>query len=293
MKILKEFLEYLEIERGRSPKTIINYEHYLNRFFEFSKISSPKDITDECVRKYRLWLNRLTNESGKSISRNTQNYHLIALRSFLKYLAKRNIKTLAAEKIDLAKLPVRDIDLPELDDFYRFLNSPEGNSTQSLRDRAILKVFFSTGLRVSELVALNRDSIDLKRDEFSVRGKGGKIRLVFLSQEAKDTLTDYLSSRADIEDALFVGIQKNPGRLTSRQVERMIKKYAIKAGIVKKVTPHTLRHLFATDLLMNGADLRSVQALLGHASIATTQIYTHLTDKQLREVHKTFHSRRK
>lgn len=290
MRPLKDFLEYLEIERGRSRKTISNYNHYIKRFLEFASIKYPADITENKVKDYRLWLNRVTSKNNNQLSRKTQNYHLIALRVFLKYLGKRDIKTLLPEKIELAKLPQREIDFPHTEELERLLASPKGKSLQEKRDRAILEMLFSTGLRVSELASLNKQSINLERDEFSIRGKGGKLRIVFLSKNAKMTLKEYLDLRKDIDEALFVGTQKVPGRLTERQIQRLIRKYAIKAGISKKITPHSLRHAFATDLLMNGADIRSVQALLGHASITTTQIYTHVTDKQLREVHKAFHA---
>jgi len=294
-KITREFLEDLELERGRSPKTIENYSHYLRRFFLHAKVSNPKQISDDIVRSYRLALNRT------GLSARTRNYHLIALRMFLKYLAKRDIVSLAPERVELAKLGDRDIDIPHEGDLDRLLGAPKTDALQGLRDRAILELLFSTGLRVSELCALNRDSLDLGRDEFSVRGKGSKIRIVFLSKDAKDAIRAYLAKRGDISEALFVGTQnlpagrqgKMPSRLTSRQIERLVKRYAVAAGIPGKVTPHTLRHLFATDLLLNGADIRSVQAMLGHSSITTTQIYTHMTDRQLREVHKNFHGKRR
>ncbi len=287
-KIIREFLEDLELERGRSPKTIENYNHYLKRFFTHAKVSNPARISDDLVRSYRLALNRT------GLSPRTRNYHLIALRMFLKYLAKRDIASLAPERVELAKLGDRDIDIPHEGDLDRLLNSPKTNTLQGFRDRAVLELLFSTGLRVSELCALNRDSLDLSRDEFSVRGKGSKIRVVFLSKNAKDSIRAYLAKRDDISEALFVGTQKrNPARLSARQIERLIRRYAVGAGIPGKVTPHTLRHLFATDLLLNGADIRSVQAMLGHSSITTTQIYTHMTDRQLRDVHKTFHGKRR
>ena len=232
-----------------------------------------------------------------TLKKKTQNYYLIALRSFLKYLRKRGIDSFAPERIELAKVSERSLDLIEPKDLERLLNAPDGDDIKSLRDRAILELFFSTGLRVSELCSLSRD-LDLSRDEFSVRGKGEKVRVVFLSPAAKESVGAYLKKRVDIDDALFV--QHGPGakgkkdlRLTPRSVERIVKYYAAKAGISKKVTPHVIRHLFATDLLQNGADIRSVQIMLGHSSISTTQIYTHVTDKQLREVHKKFHSKGK
>lgn len=296
MKLIKEFLEHLEIEKGRSRRTIDNYARYLKRFEGFAGVAEPGDITDDLVRKYRLWLNR------ENLDRKTQNYHLIALRMFLKYLVKRDIRSLTAEKIELAKTPAREIDLIDDDDTDRLLQAPSGDSLQSLRDRALLEMLFSTGLRVSELCGLDQDSINLGKDEFSIRGKGGKIRVVFMAESAKTALKEYLTKRGDISPALFVSAPKgsstslrvsDPSRLTPRSVQRIIKQYALRAGISKKVTPHTLRHLFATDLLMNGADIRSVQTMLGHSNITTTQVYTHITDKQLREVHKVFHGRRR
>ena len=292
MQYLDDFLEYLEVERGRARKTIENYRHYLLRFTELSGVTFPSKITDDIVRSYRLALNRTVDAHGAALSRSTQPYHLIALRAFLKYLAKRDIQTLAAEKIELPKTQQRDFDLPSIEDLERLLAAPEGMSIRSLRDKAILELLFSTGLRISELARLNKDSIDFTRGEFSVRGKGGKVRVVFLSPRATEAIKGYLEKRGDIEDALFVGTNKNPGRLTVRQIQRLISRYAVKSGIVKSVTPHTLRHLFATDLLINGADLRSVQVLLGHSSITTTQVYTHLTDRQLKDVHQAFHGHR-
>ena len=279
-KLKKEFLEYLEIEKGRSVKTVENYYHYLKRFFEFAKIGSPESITEDLVRKYRLYLNRA------DLDKPTQNYHVIALRMFLKYLSKRNIESLDAEKIELAKLPQRELDLLSSEDLERLLASPTGNSPKALRDKAILEMFFSTGLRISELCGLAVDDINLKRGEFSVRGKGGKIRVVFLSDRAKSALANYSEKGGVVDDERLFS-------MTPRSIQRMIKKYAVAAGITKKVTPHVLRHAFATDLLQNGADLRSVQAMLGHANISTTQIYTHFTDRQLKEVHRAFHGRRR
>ncbi len=296
----RQFLEYLEIEKGRSLKTVENYDRYLERFFDFSKIKKPDEITDKLVREYRLWLNRQPVASGNSkspetIKKKTQNYYLIALRVFLKYLAKLGIESMPAERIELAKVPDRNLDLISSDELGRLLKAPDGDDIKSLRDNAILELLFSTGLRVSELCSLQSD-IDLSKDEFSIRGKGEKVRVVFLSSEAKQSVKNYLDKRTDMDDALF--IQLGPGaakkdslRLTSRSVERIVKHYAVKAGISRKVTPHIVRHSFATDLLSNGADLRSVQALLGHSNIQTTQVYTHVTDKHLRDIHKQFHGR--
>lgn len=278
-QLKREFLEYTEIEKGRSLNTVRNYEHYLSVFVAYSKAENPKDITDDLVREYRLWLNR------KELKKKTQNYYLIALRAFLKYLAKRGVKTLSPEVIELAKVGERAIDLITPEELTRLLGAPDVSTLSGLRDKAILETLFSTGLRVSELCSLPRD-LDLKAEEFSVRGKGEKVRVVFLSSEAKSAIKNYLEKRKDIDnDSMFP--------MTSRSVQRIIKHYAIKVGISKKVTPHVVRHMFATDLLGNGADLRSVQMLLGHANISTTQIYTHVTDKALRETHKKFHSRRK
>jgi site-specific recombinase XerD len=285
IKDLKQrFLEYLEVEKGKSLKTIENYDRYLKRFFEFAKIKDAKDISDDLVRRYRMWMNRLKTPNGQELNRKTQNYYLIALRMFLKYLARQGIESLAPERIELAKTPQRDLDLITEEELLRLLDAPKGNDLRPLRDKAILELLFSTGLRVSELCSLNRDHInEAKSGEISIRGKGGKIRVVFISDTAQKALKEYLSKRVDVDEALFP--------LTPRSIERIVKYYAIKAGIPKKVTPHILRHCFATDLLSNGADLRSVQSLLGHSSITTTQIYTHVTDKQLREIHKTFHGK--
>jgi site-specific recombinase XerD len=319
----REFLEYLEIEKGRSLKTLENYGRYIEKFLEFAKINKPEDINDELVRKYRLFLNRTKTPKGNEITHKTQNYYLIALRMFLKYLAKRGIKSLAPEKIELAKTPQNQLDLINEEELDRILQAPfnrhpmsvtkptsDVGSLRALRDKAILELLFSTGLRVSELCSLNRDQInEAKSGEISIRGKGGKIRVVFISEKAKQAIKNYLSKRTDTEEALFVRISNlkspakgearqgrqisNLSRLTPRSIERIVNFYAIKAGISRKVTPHTLRHCFATDLLSAGADLRSVQSLLGHSNITTTQIYTHITDKQLREVHRAFHGRRR
>lgn len=302
-KLKRQFLEYIEIERGRSLKTVENYKRYLNRFFEHSGVKSPKDITDDVVREFRLYLNRQPGAAEKgqdksTMKKKTQNYYLIALRSFLKYLSKREIESLPPERIELAKTEARDLDLISPRELDRLLSAPEGDDLKSLRDKAILELLFSTGLRLAELVALNRD-IDLSRDEFSVRGKGDKVRVVFLSEKAKGVLKKYLEARADMDEALFIQVSRNKGgrddlRLSPRSIERIVKYYATKAGISKKkVTPHVLRHLFATDLLSAGADIRSVQMMLGHSNISTTQIYTHITNKQLRDVHKKFHGKKK
>jgi site-specific recombinase XerD len=291
-----EFLEYLEIEKGRSPKTTENYDHYVSEYLAFSKAKKPADITERSIREFRIALNRRPGVSG-TMKHKTQNYYMISLRAFLKFLRKRDIESLNPERIELAKVGARDLDLITSAELERLLAGPKGSDLASLRDRAILELFFSTGLRVSELCSLNRD-LDLTRDEFSIRGKGEKVRVVFLSPAAKAAIKAYLDKRGDIEDALFIQMGKNAKnakelRLTSRSVERLVKKYSTKAGITRKVTPHVIRHSFATDLLQNGADLRSVQALLGHANITTTQVYTHVTDKHLAEVHKKFHGQRR
>ncbi|MAF59305.1 MAG: tyrosine-type recombinase/integrase [Candidatus Pacebacteria bacterium] len=297
-QLKREFLEHLEIEKGRSLNTINNYDRYLSRFLDFSKKKSPKEIDADLIREYRLWLNRQESSGeNETLKRKTQNYYLIALRAFLKYIGKRGIETLSPESIELAKTSERDLDLISIEELERLMEAPEGSELKDLRDKAILELLFSTGLRVSELTSLNRD-INLKRDELSVRGKGDKVRVVFLSKKAKEFVTKYLDKRTDIDDALFIQVGRGAKsaeslRLTPRSIERLVKHYAIKAGISKKATPHIIRHSFATDLLQNGADLRSVQALLGHANIATTQVYTHVTDKHLEEVHKSFHGKRR
>lgn len=300
-RLKREFLEHTEIGRGRAVKTIENYDHYLTRFINFAKIKGASQIDESTVREFRLWLNRQSTgnnrATGATLSKKTQNYYMIALRAFLKYLAKRGISSLSPEAIELAKVPERHIDFITPEELSRLLDAPQGSDVKSLRDKAILELLFSTGLRVSELCALTND-LDISREEFSIRGKGGKVRVVFLSEAARGAVKRYVKARKDMNDALFVQVgaetrSEDVKALTRRSVERIVKHYAIKAGISKKVTPHVIRHSFATDLLSNGADLRSVQMLLGHANIATTQIYTHVTDKALRETHKKFHSRRK
>ncbi len=301
---IKNYLDYLEVERGRSRKTVENYKHYLQRFLGWAKIDSPAKIDADLIREYRLYLNRVEDKFGRCLKKITQNYHIIALRNFLRYLAKRDIKSLSADKIELAKQTPRQVDFLEGDELERLLASPAGPGPRALRDKALLELLFSTGLRVSELCNLNRGSINLNKGEFSVRGKGEKIRVVFLSDRARHAIKDYLEMRKDVDPALFVRYPKSKRpelsvfkikdlRLTPRSVERLVKHYSIKAGISKKVTPHILRHSFATDLLTGGADIRSVQTMLGHSSITTTQIYTHITDKQLREVHKAFHGKQR
>lgn len=295
---LRPFLEYLEVEKGRSTLTVRNYEFYLQRFLDWAKDPSPDAVTYEDIRQYRLHLNRLDGGRTGSLKKSTQNYHLIALRSFLKYLARHDVKTLAPEKIELAKQGTRDVSFLDASDLARLLEAPSKSDAPKLlqtRDRAILELFFSTGLRVSELAGLKQDMVNLDRDEFTVRGKGDKTRVVFLSHQAKFYIKEYLALRMDESPYLFVrhdraqSLAKTPQPITPRSIERLVHLYSVAAGIPKHVTPHTLRHSFATDLLMNGADIRSVQAMLGHASITTTQIYTHVTNQQLKEVHKAFH----
>lgn len=297
-KLRREFLEYVEIEKGRSVKTVENYDHYLTVFLGQTKVKEPSEITAEKIKDFRLWLNRQSTgnnrASGETLSKKTQNYYLIALRSFLKYLNKIGVPVVSPDQIELAKVPERSLDLINEEELERLLKSPnqDKDPEKRARGKAILELLFSTGLRVSELCSLSTD-LNLNSEEFSIRGKGGKVRVVFLSDAAKKSLKEYLSLRKDMSDALFVKVRSekrssNEG-LTRRSIERIVKKYAIQAGITKKVTPHVIRHSFATDLLQNGADLRSVQALLGHSSITTTQIYTHVTDRGLRDIHKKFH----
>lgn len=298
---LRRFLEYIEIEKGRSLKTVENYERYISRFIGFAGIKKTNDINSENIREFRLHLNRQPGEKIRgqgrgTMKKRTQNYHLIALRVFLKYLMKQGIPSHSPDHIELAKVSERHIDPLDVQDLIRMIQV----SQKHPRNHAMLQILFSTGLRVSEMCSLNRD-LDLSKDEFTIRGKGEKLRIVFLSSDARESVKKYLDSRTDMDEALF--IQEGPRivkleeqnvslRLTPRSVERIVKQIAIESGISKKVTPHTIRHSFATDLLRNGADMRSVQMLLGHSNIATTQIYTHITDKQLREVHQKFHKKK-
>jgi site-specific recombinase XerD len=298
-KAKTDFLEYLEIEQNRSQKTIANYDHYLTRLLDFAGDIKVVEIDNEMIRKWRLWLNRLGTNTSDELKKTTQNYHLIALRSFLKFCAKRDITALAPAKIELARTVRKQVTFLNPEELSRLFAQPKVDSIGGLRDRAILELLFSGGLRVSELVGLNRDQINLKRREFMVRGKGQKDRPIFISQEAADWLEKYLDKRTDTARPLFVrynGSKKvdqsgDFSRLTARSVQRLVARYALLAGITKHVSPHTLRHSYATDLLMNGADLRSVQAMLGHSNIATTQIYTHVTDPHLRSVHERFHGK--
>lgn len=299
---IRQFLEYCEIDRGHSRYTVRNYEHYLNYFLDWAnenQIEHIEQLSAENVRNYRLVLARKIDEKNHELSRKTQNYYLIALRTMLKYLAKQGIEVIGANRIELADTPERQITFLEIDEVERLLNAPDTTELIGIRDKAILELLFSTGMRVSELTSLKVKDINLEKGEFSVRGKGDKIRTVYISAEAKIYLEKYLKLRKDNESALFVafGRAKNPllhqieeiKPLTARSVERMIQKYAHFAGITKPVTPHTMRHSFATDLLSNGADLRSVQEMLGHSSVITTQIYTHVTNPKLKQIHQQFH----
>lgn len=296
-KARTDFLEYLEIEQNRSQKTIANYDHYLTRLSDFAGDIKVSDIDGELIRKWRLWLNRLGTNTSDELQKTTQNYHLIALRSFLKFCSKRDIPALAPDKIDLAKTVRKQVTFLNPQELDRLFDQPDTSTIAGLRDRAILELLFSSGLRVSELVGLDRDHINLKRREFMVRGKGQKDRPIFISLEAAEWVQKYLDERQDTAQPLFVrysGAKQvdnsgNYSRLTARSVQRLVARNALLAGITKHVSPHTLRHSFATDLLMNGADLRSVQAMLGHSNIATTQIYTHVTDPHLKAVHEKFH----
>jgi len=306
-ELVADFLESLEIEKGRSTKTIENYGLYLARFidlitedFEGQEMIKPSDITPEVLRRFRLKLNRFSdNQNKERLSALTQSYHLIALRGFFKYLAKRGIKSLDPSLIDLPRAAKKQVTFLHFDEIERLLAEIPLDTESGLRDRAIIELLFSGGLRVSELCSLNRDSINLERREFMVRGKGKKDRPIFIDKSTAECIEDYLNMRTDTLPALFLNNSANQQipstsgdfrRLTPRSIERIVQKYTRLAGITKHVTPHTMRHSFATDLLMNGADIRSVQSLLGHANISTTQIYTHITDPHLKEVHEKFHS---
>lgn len=306
-ELVADFLESLEIEKGRSTKTIENYGLYLSRFidlitedFEGQEMIKPSDITPEVLRRFRLKLNRFSdNQNKERLSALTQSYHLIALRGFFKYLAKRGIKSLDPSLIDLPRAAKKQVTFLHFDEIERLLAEIPLDTESGLRDRAIIELLFSGGLRVSELCSLNRDSINLERREFMVRGKGKKDRPIFIDKSTAECIEDYLNMRTDTLPALFLNNSANQQilstsgdfrRLTPRSIERIVQKYTRLAGITKHVTPHTMRHSFATDLLMNGADIRSVQSLLGHANISTTQIYTHITDPHLKEVHEKFHS---
>ncbi len=304
-RAITDFLEYLEVERGLSKLTLRNYGFFLKRFAIFARergVSRPEAISKLIVHQFRLHINRLPDRSGQGeLKKNTQNYHLIALRTFLKYLVKNDVKTLEPEKIELTKQTPRQVEFLEGKDLERILDAPfqakgEGDLS-AVRDKALLETLFSTGLRVSELSNLKVDDINLAKPEFTVRGKGSKLRLVFLSDNARYWLKKYLEQRSDPNPYIFANVSRAGASadkpLTPRSIERLVAFYARQAGIMKKVTPQTLRHSYATDLLINGADIRSVQAMLGHASITTTQVYTHITDNQLRDVYQAFHGRRR
>lgn len=296
-KAKTDFLEYLEIEQNRSQKTIANYDHYLTRLQDFAGEIKVSDIDAELIRKWRLWLARLGTNTSDELQKVTQNYHLIALRAFLRFCAKRDIAALPPDKIELARTKRKQVTFLNEEELERLFQQPDLSTIIGLRDRAILELLFCSGLRVSELVGLDRDHINLKRREFMVRGKGQKDRPIFISQTSADWISEYLDKREDNTRPLFVrysGTKKvdltgNFHRLTARSIQRMVSRYALLAGITKHVSPHTLRHSYATDLLMNGADLRSVQAMLGHSNISTTQIYTHVTDPHLKAVYEKFH----
>ena len=297
-ELLLDYVEHLEVEGGRSAKTAENYKLYLERFVEFTNDITVDKITTEIIRKYRLWLNRYKNNNEDELATITQGYHLIALRGFLTYLSKRDIPSLSPEKIELPKISRKQVTFLHYDEVARLLETISTDSEDGLRDRAIIELLFSSGLRVSELVNLNRDHVNTKRREFMVRGKGQKDRPVFIGEAAAARVEDYLATRLDNLPPLFLSYSRNNAstttgdyrRLTARSIQRIINKYARLAGITKHVSPHTMRHSFATDLLMNGADLRSVQVMLGHSNISTTQVYTHVTDEHLREVYEKFHS---
>lgn len=318
--LITRFLEHAEIGKNQSPKTIQNYHHYLGRFLKWMERgggaeragAGPQDITLETIHEYRLFLNRYKDDRGRTLGQKTQNYHLIALRAFLKYLSKNDIPSLAPEKVELGKTPQRTVEFLTMEELDRLFEAIDLSHSTGLRDRAILETLFSTGLRVSELANLNREQVDLKRREFMVRGKGRKPRIVFVSERCAGWLERYLKSREDNWKPLFTNTRRmrqapkvkrgvkiddsveslnfhEKRRLTTVSIENVVRKAARMAGLIKKVSPHSIRHSFATNLLFRGADLRSVQDMLGHASITTTQIYTHLTNKHLREVHEKFH----
>jgi site-specific recombinase XerD len=287
--LLKEYLDYLEIERGRSAHTRAAYDRYLKRFFAVAGVERVEDVTEAKIREFRLYLAR------QDLKKSSQSYYVIALRSFLKYLARQGIASVPPDRVEVPRVPGRQVGVIGQDELARLLTAPDTGTLAGLRDRAIMETFFSTGMRLSELCAMSR-FIDLKKGEMTVRGKGEKVRLVFLSETARAAVAAYCAKRTDADEALFVSIVRGrvTGRIVARTVERLMRKYGIRAGIVgKKLTPHTLRHCFATDLLENGADLRSVQEMLGHANIGTTQIYTHVTNRGLREVYRAFHGRRR
>lgn len=291
-RAVKDFLRHCKVSRGYSVNTLKNYRQYL-KVFETWAIDNKVDLIEkiklEDIEDFQEHLH-----SSERRNKITINYYLIAVRSLLKYLLSRDIEVLAPERIVLAKIPSRQVHFLEKDEINKLRRAPEGNSLSTLRDRAILEVLFSTGLRVSELTSLKKSKVNLKTGEFSIRGKGAKVRPVFLIEDAKKALGAYLKKRKDDNLFVFIRHHKNPENdkesnpLTARSIQRLLKHYGALAGIVKPLSPHKLRHSFATELLRNGADLRSVQELLGHSSITTTQVYTHVTNKDLKEIHKKF-----
>jgi len=296
--LITDFLDYVEIDKNQSLKTVQNYQHYLQRFVEFAGNIDVGKIDSKMIQKYRIFLNRYENRNGEVLSKKTQNYHIIALRAFLKYLVKNDIQSLSPEKIELSKIPKRTVEFLDADELDALFSAIDTDSLVGLRDISILRLLYSTGLRVSEIARLNRKDINLKRKEFMVVGKGRKPRLVFISDIAAEYLEKYLKKRDDSFEPLFINFQRSKAsitdgesrRLSTYSIQNITRKYAMLAGITKKVTPHTLRHSFATNLLRNGADIRTVQEMLGHASITTTQIYTHVTNERLREMHNKYHS---
>lgn len=299
---IRQFLEHCEIGKNQSKRTLISYQHYLERFLSFAKDINIEKINLDLIKKYRLFLNRYKFRKNENLGIKTQNYHMIALRAFLKYCVKNDWKVIAPEKVELAKIPERHVEYLTREELERLFIAVDDGKQVGLRNRAILEMLYSTGLRISELTNLNRQNVDSERGEFAVRGKGRKVRIVFVSYRAKSWLKEYLDSRDDNYDPLFLNhgrarnkkddeldLKGEHRRLTEYTIQEMVRLTALKAGIAKHVTPHTIRHSFATELLLNGADIRSVQELLGHSSITTTQIYTHITNKKLKEIHQKFH----
>ncbi len=303
IKHIPDFLDYCEIEKGLSSNTQENYERYLKKFIFWLKKKKkesllPHELTADDIWQYRLYLSRSLNKKGESLKRITQNYYLVALRAFLSYFTAKDIISLPADKITLPKdaKNEKSIKFLTLDQIEKLLTSPDIKKEEGLRDRAILESLFSTGLRIAELVSLNRDQFgDIKNKndlEIAIIGKGNRPRTIYFSERSLHWIKEYLEKRKDIEKPLFINYRARKDsdrRLTSRSMERLVKNYAIKAGVPIFTTPHTLRHSYATDLLSQGVDLRTIQELLGHRSIATTQVYTHVTNKRLRDIHRKFH----